>query len=292
MTKTVGAFLFCVLAMTIGAEAQFSAFRWVDVPEAGSWAEFVRTQTVGQDLTYMNVKLAVVGQQVIGGKEYIWFEISSHIDDLYEIAEDRVPYVARFSIKKEDTKTCEAELIERIEDFVIKLGVRDPVRIPKPLMQQVIDKGYVSGGEKGSGSCIDYAFEEKGTEKIKVEAGSFECSHKRGKGKSVVVTNTAAKRTASVTSELDLWIRNDVPFGIVKLVNKIYGKGPETSNVSLKVETEETYTLKAYGKGAKTAILTEPKPYSTDQVTARADDKAPGKKPAGATGPKSGPGGK
>ncbi len=173
-------------------------------PVVGGWSEYQMT-TKGNPPTKM--KVAVVGKE---GDAY-WYET------LMEGGrEGRTVTKMLVSGNPEDQKN--------IKRMIVKMGNEPAMEMPVQMMQQS------SKGQGQSGKAID-----KGTETIKVPAGTFKTQHTQYQDAEGVV---------------DHWIYKDVfPYGMIKSQSK-----------------DMEMVLIGYGTGAKTLITETPQKFEMPQM--------------------------
>ena len=175
-------------------------------PVVGGWSEYQMT-TKGNPSTKM--KVAVVGKE---GDAY-WYETMMEGG-----LEGRTIMKMLVSGNPEDQKN--------IKRMIVKQGNEPAMEMPVEMMQQS------SKSQGQPGKVID-----KGTETIKVPAGTFKTQHMQYQDVETV----------------DTWIYKDVsPYGMIKSVSK---------------DTE--MVLIGYGTGAKTQITETPQKFEMPQVPER-----------------------
>ena len=168
-------------------------------PVVGGWSEYQMTTKGGSS---SKMKLAVVGKE---GEDY-WYET------VFE--------------GKQEGKMVSKMLVsgnpgdrKNVKRMIIKSGNESAMEMPVQMMQQ----GSQSQGPRGK--VVD-----KGTETIKVPAGTFTCQHMQYQDGEKVV---------------DAWVTKDIsPYGMVKSQSK-----------------EFEMVLLGYGTGAKTLITETPKKF-------------------------------
>ncbi len=176
-------------------------------PMVGGWSEYqITTKREGS----MKMKVAVVGKE---GDAY-WYETVMEGGK-----QGRTIMKMLVAGNPEDQKN--------IKRMIVKQGNEPAMEMPVEMMQQS------SKGQAQSGKVID-----KGTETIKVPAGTFKTQHSQYQDAEGVV---------------DTWIYKDVsPYGLIKSVSK---------------DTE--MVLIGYGTGAKTQITETPQKFEMPQVPER-----------------------
>jgi len=198
-----------VLVLTQIAYAQFGktsgpSFYGEFKPVIGGWSEYQMT-TKGNPPTKM--KVAVVGKE---GDAY-WYETVMEGG-----REGRTIMKMLVSGNPEDQKN--------IKRMIVKQGNDPAMEMPVQMM------GQASKAQESKGKVID-----KGTETIKVPAGTFKTQHSQYQDAEGVV---------------DTWIYKDVsPYGMIKSVSK---------------DTE--MVLIGYGTGAKTQITETPQKFEMPQM--------------------------
>ena len=198
-----------VLVFTQIAYAQFGktsgpSFHSEFKPVIGGWSEYQMT-TKGNPPTKM--KVAVVGKE---GDAY-WYETVMEGG-----REGRTIMKMLVSGNPEDQKN--------IKRMIVKQGNDPAMEMPVQMMQQS------SKGQGQSGKAID-----KGTETIKVPAGTFKTQH---------------MQYQDVGGFVDTWVYKDVsPYGMIKSQSK-----------------DMEMVLTGYGTGAKTQITETPQKYEMPQM--------------------------
>ncbi len=172
-------------------------------PVVGGWAEYQMTQKDGPT---SKMKIAVVGKE---GDSY-WYET---VMDTKQ--EGRMISKMLVSGNPEDQKN--------IKKMIAKMGNEPAMEMPLQMMQ-----GSEERGQKGK--TLD-----KGTESIKVPAGTFTARHIQSHYEELVE---------------DTWIHKDVsPYGVVKSKSKDF-----------------EMVLLGYGTGAKTQITEKPQKFEMPQM--------------------------
>ena len=176
-------------------------------PVVGGWSEYQMT-TKGNPPTKM--KVAVVGKE---GDAY-WYETVMEGG-----REGRTIMKMLVSGNPEDQKN--------IKRMIVKQGNEPAMEMPVQMM------GQSSKGQGQSGKVVD-----KGTETIKVSAGTFKTQHTQYQDAEGVV---------------DTWVYKDVsPYGMIKSLSK---------------DTE--MVLIGYGTGAKTQITETPQKFEMPTIPKR-----------------------
>ena len=171
-------------------------------PVVGGWSEY---QMTGKGEQPSKMKIAIVGKE---GDAY-WYETVMEIKK-----EGRMISKMLVSGNPEDQKS--------IKRMIVKMGDEPAMEMPVQMMQ-----GSTAQGQKGK--VID-----KGTESVKVPAGTFSAHHTQYQDGGTVV---------------DSWVHKDVfPYGMVKSQSK-----------------EFEMVLLAYGTGAKTLITETPQKFEMPQ---------------------------
>lgn len=201
-----------VLVLTQVAHAQIGkgagpSFYGEFKPVVGGWSEYqITTKREGS----MKMKVAIVGKE---GDAY-WYETVMEGG-----REGRTIMKMLVSGNPEDQKN--------IKRMIVKQGNEPAMEMPVEMMQQS------PKGQAQSGKVID-----KGTETIKVPAGTFKTQHSQYQDAEGVV---------------DTWMYKDVsPYGLIKSVSK---------------DTE--MVLIGYGTGAKTQITETPQKFEMPQIPER-----------------------
>jgi len=200
--------VFSILFLVQFAYAQFgkgagpkfySDFR----PVVGGWSEY---QVTAKGEQPSKMKIAIVGKE---GDAY-WYETVMETK-----REGRVISKMLVSGNPEDQKG--------IKRMVVKMGNEPAMEMPVQMMQG-------SKGQEQKGKTID-----KGTESIKVPAGTFTAQHMQYQDGEAVV---------------DTWVHKDIsPYGMVKSQSK-----------------EFEMVLLGYGSGAKTLITETPQKFEMPQM--------------------------
>ena len=200
--------IFFALSFVHLAYAQFGktagpSFHGEFKPVVGGWSEYQMT-TKGNPPTKM--KVAVVGKE---GDAY-WYETMMEGG-----REGRTITKMLVSGNPEDQKN--------IKRMIVKMGNEPAMEMPVEMMQQT------SKGQGQTGKIID-----KGTETIKVPAGTFKTQHMQYQDVETV----------------DTWIYKDIsPYGMIKSQSKDF-----------------EMVLLGYGTGAKTLITEKPQKFEMPQM--------------------------
>jgi len=172
-------------------------------PVVGGWSEY---QMTGKGEQPSKMKIAIVGKE---GDAY-WYETVMETKQ-----EGRMISKMLVSGNPEDQKS--------IKSMIVKMGDEPAMEMPVQMMQGSKDQGQ-------RGKTID-----KGTESIKVPAGTFTAQHMQYQDGEIVV---------------DTWVHKDVsPYGMVKSQSK-----------------EFEMVLLGYGTGAKTLITETPQKFEMPQM--------------------------
>jgi len=173
-------------------------------PVVGGWSEY---QMTGKGEQPSKMKIAIVGKE---GDTY-WYE--SVVETKQE---GRMISKMLVSGNPEDQKS--------IKRMIVKMGDEPAMEMPVQMMQGSKDQGQ-------RGKTID-----KGTESIKVPAGTFTTQHMQYQDGETVV---------------DTWVHKDIsPYGMVKSQSK-----------------EFEMVLLGYGTGAKTLITETPQKFEMPQMS-------------------------
>lgn len=173
-------------------------------PVVGGWSEY---QMTGKGEQPSKMKIAIVGKE---GDAY-WYETVMETKQ-----EGRMISKMLVSGNPEDQKS--------IKRMIVKMGDEPAVEMPVQMMQGSKDQGQ-------RGKTID-----KGTESIKVPAGTFTAQHMQNQDGETVV---------------DTWVHKDIsPYGMVKSQSK-----------------EFEMVLLGYGTGAKTLITETPQKFEMPQMS-------------------------
>jgi hypothetical protein len=177
----------------------YSDFR----PAVGGWSEY---QMTGKGEQPSKMKIAIVGKE---GDAY-WYETVMETK-----REGRVISKVLVSGNPEDQKN--------IKRMIVKMGNEPAMEMPVQMMQGSKDQGQ-------KGKIVD-----KGTESIKVPAGTFTTQHMQYQDGETVV---------------DTWVYKDAsPYGMVKSQSKDF-----------------EMVLLGYGTGAKTLITETPQKFEMPQM--------------------------
>jgi len=176
-------------------------------PVVGGWSEY---QMTGKGGAPSKMKIAIVGKE---GDAY-WYETIMETKQ-----EGQMISKMLVSGNPEDQKN--------IKRMIVKMGNQPAMEMPIQMMQASKDLGQKG---KIAGKIID-----KGTESIKVPAGTFTAQHMQYQDGEVVV---------------DSWVQKDVsPYGMVKSQSK-----------------EFEMVLLGYGTGATTLITETPQKFEMPQM--------------------------
>ncbi len=174
-------------------------------PTVGGWSEY---QMTGKGDSPSNMKIAIVGKE---GDAY-WYETVMETKQ-----QGRMISKMLVSGNPEDQKN--------IKRMIVKMGNEPAMEIPIKMMQPQPSKDQ---GQKGK--IVD-----KGTESIKVPAGTFNAQHTQYQDGQTVV---------------DIWVQKEIsPYGMVKSQSK-----------------EFEMVLVGYGTGAKTLITETPQKFEMPQM--------------------------
>jgi hypothetical protein len=172
-------------------------------PVVGGWSEY---QMTGKGEQPSKMKIAIVGKE---GDDY-WYETVMETKQ-----EGRMISKMLVSGNPEDQKS--------IKRMIVKMGDEPAMEMPVQMMQG-------SKLQEQKGKIID-----KGTESIKVPAGTFTAQHMQYQDGEIVV---------------DSWVHKDVPpYGMIKSQSK-----------------EFEMVLLGYGTGAKTLITETPQKFEMPQI--------------------------
>ena len=200
--------IFSILSFVHSAYAQFEMgagprFYSDFKPVVGGWSEYQMTERGGST---SKMKMAIVGKE---GDAY-WYETIIETKQ-----EGRTISKMLVSGNPEDQKN--------IKKMIVKMGEEPAMEMPLQMMQ-----GSEEQGQKGK--TID-----KGTESIKVPAGTFTARHVQYQYEELVE---------------DTWIHKDIsPYGVVKSKSKDF-----------------EMVLIGYGTGAKTQITEKPQKFEMPQM--------------------------
>ena len=206
----VSILLVLVLAQT--SNAQFGqtsgpSFHGEFKPVVGGWSEYQMT-TKSEGSTKM--KIAIVGKE---GDSY-WYETVME-------GGRQGGNIVKMLVSGDPGDT------KNVKRMIVKQGNEPAMEMPVEMMQQS------SKGQAQSGKVID-----KGTETIKVPAGTFKTQHSQYQDAEGVV---------------DTWVYKDVsPYGMIKSQSK-----------------DMEMVLLGYGTGAKTQITETPQKFEMPQVPER-----------------------
>jgi hypothetical protein len=175
-------------------------------PVVGAWAEYQITEKGGQPA---KMKIAVVGKE---GNDY-WYETVMETKQ-----EGRI--ISKMLVSGSPDSTS------NVKRMIFKNQNEPAMEMPVQMMQ--MSPAARKEGTKGK-------FADKGTESIKVPAGSFKARHLQYQDGPAVV---------------DTWVQKDVaPYGMVKSLSK-----------------ESEMVLVGYGTGAKTLITETPQKFEMPQM--------------------------
>ncbi len=173
-------------------------------PVVGGWSEY---QMTGRGDQPSKMKIAIVGKE---GDAY-WYETVMETK-----REERMISKMLVSGNPEDQKS--------VKRMIVKMGDEPAMEMPVQMMQGSKDQGQQRG-----------KFIDKGTESIKVPAGTFTAQHMQYQDGETVV---------------DTWVHKDIsPYGMVKSQSK-----------------EFDMVLLGYGMGAKTLITETPQKFEMPQM--------------------------
>jgi hypothetical protein len=176
-------------------------------PVVGGWSEY---QITGRGESPSKMKIAIIGKE---GDAY-WYETIMEANQ-----ERRMISKMLVSGNPEEKKN--------IVRMIVKMGNQPAMEMPIQMMQASKEPGQRG---KITGKIID-----KGTESIKVPAGTFTVQHMQYQDGEIVV---------------DTWVHKDVsPYGMVKSQSK-----------------EFEMALLGYGTGAKTSITETPQKFEMPQM--------------------------
>jgi hypothetical protein len=174
-------------------------------PVVGGWSEY---QMTGKAESPSKMKIAIVGKE---GDAY-WYETVME-------TKEKGPIISKMLV------SGNPEDKQNIKRMIVKMGNEPAMEMPTQMMQASASKDQ---GQRGK--IID-----KGTESIKVPAGTFTAQHMQYQGGEIVV---------------DTWVSKDVsPYGMVKSQSK-----------------EFEMVLLGYGTGAKTLITETPQKFQMPQM--------------------------
>lgn len=194
-------FVFCgSLAYAQVGQTSGPSFYGEFKPVVGGWSEY---QITSKRETPMKMKIAVVGKE---GDAY-WYETV-----MEGAREGRTIMKMLVSGNPEDHKN--------VKRIIVKHGKEPAMEMPVGMM----------GGQQAKGREVKGKVIDKGTETIKVPAGTFKTQHSQYQDSGGVV---------------DTWMYKDIaPYGMIKSLSK---------------DTEMVLT--GYGSGAKTQITETPKKF-------------------------------
>jgi hypothetical protein len=200
ITLALTSFPLASAQLDIGAGPKFySDFK----PVVGGWAEYQMTEQGGRTA---KMKIAIVGKE----GDAFWYETIMETTQ-----EGRIISKMLVAGNPEDPKN--------VKKIIVKMGNEPAMEMPLEMMQ-----GSEEQGEKGK--TLD-----KGTESIKVPAGTFTARHIQYQHEELVE---------------DTWIHKDVsPYGVVKSKSK-----------------DLEMVLLGYGTGAKTQITEKAQKFEMPQM--------------------------
>jgi hypothetical protein len=232
------------------ARAQFEALGLVAMPPVGAWAEYQVTRRNSSLRVVLRQRVALIARERVGDTEVYWFQIEMETDDF---AAKRLPMVTQIALRAEDALKRE-DYFRKIQEMIVRVGGAEPFRLSRDLLAVGVQKNLLTGGQAGAGSDVRYTWRDLPAEPVKTAAGEFACRHKKGLGNAEVVLSYEEPTRYPVDAVLELWYRDEVPFGLVKSVTKQSGTGPQNEGLQLVIDTEETVELVACGTGAVSAI--------------------------------------
>ncbi|MGD8866342.1 MAG: hypothetical protein PVI01_01905 [Gemmatimonadales bacterium] len=174
-------------------------------PRIGEFAELQFTNAADES---MLIRLAVVGSESVDGKQDYWIEVISAPPVIGDnvIVQMLVPH---YPFENQD-----------LEAYIVKMPGAPAQKVPEDLLAQIGEQTQT--GPSWRRLC-DSA-EDLGSERVTVEAGTFETRHYR----------------AGENKEDEFWVA-DVPFGMVKLI-----------------QADSHMELVRYGSDAKSSIKEKP----------------------------------
>ena len=151
-------------------------------PTVGHYAELQFTNTTGES---MLIRFAVVGSEMLNGREHYWIEVISAPPVIGDnvIVQMLVPH---YPFDHRDLKA-----------YIVKMPGAPARKVPDDLLAQIGEQTQT--GPSWRQLCG--STEDLGAERVTVEAGTFDTRHYR----------------AGEHMEDEFWIA-DVPFGMVKLI--------------------------------------------------------------------------
>jgi hypothetical protein len=151
-------------------------------PKVGHYAELQFTNATGES---MLIRFAVVGSEMLDGREHYWIEVISAPPVIGDnvIVQMLVPH---YPFDHRDLKA-----------YIVKMPGAPARKVPDDLLAQIGEQTQT--GPSWRQLCG--STEDLGTERVTVEAGTFNTRHYR----------------AGENLEDEFWIA-DVPFGMVKLI--------------------------------------------------------------------------
>ncbi|MFK8018649.1 MAG: hypothetical protein AB8B86_02680 [Pseudomonadales bacterium] len=211
----------------------------------GSWSlrEEITTDHKGRQ-TVSVMRSSMLSKEERNGKTYYWIEM---VMDSFKVKKGkRKPADDRAVIKilvAEDMFTGDpANAMRNLrgvgEEMIVQSGKNKPMRMSGA-------GGFAQGMMKGMGTEVTYDFEDQGSEKVTVQAGSFDTRKLQGSGS---VSMKVLFKKINVTSNTTSYYSENVPFGIVKV------NGDSTINGKVSQNTSE---LLEYGTSGATSLITE-----------------------------------
>ena len=151
-------------------------------PKVGQYAELQFTNAAGES---MLIRFAVVGSEMLNGREHYWIEVISAPPVIGDnvIVQMLVPH---YPFDHQDLKA-----------YIVKMPGAPARKVPQDLLAQIGEQTQT--GPSWRQLCG--STEDLGAERVSVEAGTFDTRHYR----------------AGPNKEDEFWIA-DVPFGMVKLI--------------------------------------------------------------------------
>ena len=204
-----------LLINLLSANTYAAGLNFMDASPVGSWQlrEDTNINHKGKQ-TITRLRTSMVGEEKRNNKQYYWVETE----------------IETFKVSKKGKRKQKGNVVIVKSLLASDLFNRDPANIINNLRGSGIELivqsgnsnptiiresgGFLGGLMKNLGVEIEYAFEQLGSESVSVAAGEFSTQRLQGSG-STEVKSIISK--ISVQSDMNSWISNKVPFGVVKL---------------------------------------------------------------------------
>lgn len=225
--------------------AQGVRFDMLTSTPAGSWQlrEDTTTDRKGRQ-TVTSTRTTMLGKESRNGQDHYWIEM---VIQGYKVKKGKrkatgkpmiVKSLMSASILNADAANVMTNLRGLSAEMIVQNGNDDPMRVTG-------SGGFLAGLMKGLGAEINYKFEDQGTEKVTVSAGSFDAKKIHGGGTTEM---KIIVRKMKIKSESTVWLADTVPFGMVKSV------GYSTTNGK---RSEFVNELLEYGMSGGASLITK-----------------------------------